>query len=734
MPIAPSNLSLVRNPDNPNRITIGWEAVEGDHSKIKIQFANSIDAIVYNEGASEVTLDDSAASGSYEFIFSRYQPVFVRVIAIDAGFVESASVDIDIPAYDSVDTLPPFLIDSAWRDGAWVRIKFQRAAPAYEEIPGYGYAFVWTDNHGVSSAENLLVAWFDQSTVSLGNDWYQISFDHLSLVDDYTFQAQATCNDGSSPLGAAVPLGSAPATSTLTALEALYRQTPGNPPNDEINLTWTFSDPGNPAPFLLEGRVDGGDWFILENALNSAPPYWLTGNIDHPSYQQLGPLNLLGNLFDSDGWKSHLVELRATVDGSEPITASVSNVRLARHPSYPLATWESYQVQGTGPDLGAPRMAYLMPDDVESAAVFIEIDGAPNFLLSWERATTDQLLTQWVSVAPRDGQAHDMRLLVQETRAGGLILEKDTPIVSRVISDEPLPEVPEPVIKGFRWLNVDTVQVDVLPLPSGDYLLSGSVTLDGEPFAASTANVDGGYRFSGLSAVPNDGLVHLFAFSLKTIHIWTELSSAQDAVAYTNKTVNPPRPEKPSLVTASLLRQGDEFAPDHVFLNWASTSLVQIVAVVENRVVVFDYADSTDSAANLQNTRKYLPKDGALHSVSFGVRCYSYGNVSDVLLAPALLIRAFPVPETIIVDPALQLNFSDLVAAVADSAGLTPDKSGIIILDGLRKIKQVVAKGGSVSLDYFGDYLAVWRNGQRIAKFKASEAFTTGVLQGVVIP
>jgi len=34
MPIAPSNLSLVRNPDNPNRITLSWEAVEGDHSKI----------------------------------------------------------------------------------------------------------------------------------------------------------------------------------------------------------------------------------------------------------------------------------------------------------------------------------------------------------------------------------------------------------------------------------------------------------------------------------------------------------------------------------------------------------------------------------------------------------------------------------------------------------------------------------------------------------------------------
>ncbi len=732
MSMAPSNLSLVRNPDNPNRITLSWEATQGDHVKIRIKYAdNEGDVLPFGE---TLLIDSDAASGSAEIWFSRFRALFVVVVAIDADDYESDPASIDIPAFDSIATFPPFLIDSAWLDGAFFRIKFKRAALEYEDIPNYTYSFLWADDHGSSSAENLYPAFLNSSAEDVGGGFYVISFDHLNTQYDYTFQAQAYCNEGSSALGPVISLSSAPSSSALTALDILYRQTPGNPPNDEINLTWTFSDPGNPAPFLLECRVDGGDWFILENALNSAPPYWLTGNIDHPSYQQLGPLNLLGNLFDSDGWKSHLVELRATVDGSEPITASVSNVRLARHPSYPLVTWESYQVQGTGPDLGAPRMAYLMPDDVESAAVFIEIDGTPNFLLSWERATTDQLLTQWVSVAPRDGQAYDMCLLVQETRAGGLILEKDTPIVSRVISDAPLPEVPEPVIKGFRWLNVDTVQVDVLPLPSGDYILSGSVTLDGGPFSASTTIVDGGLRFSGLSAVPNDGLVHLFAFSLKTIHIWTELSSAQDAVAYTNKTVNPPKLEKPSLVTASLLRQGDEFAPDHVFLNWVSTSLVQIVAVVENRVVVLDYADSTDSAANLQNTRKYLPKDGALHSVSFGVRCYSYGNVSDVILASALSIRAFPVPETIIVDPALQLNFSDLVAAVTDSAEVTTDIAETIIRNGLLKIKQVVAKGGSVSLDYFGEYLADWRNDVRVPKFKISDAFKSGVLQGVVIP
>lgn len=732
MSMAPSNLSLVRNPDNPNRITLSWEATEGDHVKIRIKYAeNEGDVLPFGE---TLLIDSDAASGSSEIWFSRFRALFVAVVTIDADDYESDSASIGIPAFDAIDSLPPFLIDSAWKDGAWIRVKFKRSDLEYEDIPNYTYSFIWADDHGSDSAENLYPSSLTNDAEDVGGGWYVISFDHLNTQYEYTFQAQAYCNEGGSALGPVIAVGSAPATSVLTALEALYRQTPGNPPNDEINLTWTFSDPGNPAPFLLEGRVDGGDWFILENALNSAPPYWLTGNIDQPSHQQLGPLNLLGNLFDSDGWKSHLVELRATVAGSEPITASVPAVRLARHPSYPLATWESYQAQGTGPDLGAPRMAYLMPDDVESAQVFIEIDGLPYFLLDWERATVDWLLTQWVSVAPRDGQAHDLRLLLRETRAGGAILEKDTAIVSRVITDEALPEVPAPVIKGFRWLNVDTVQVDVMPLPSGDFILDGSVTLDGEPFVASTANVDGGLRFSGLSAVPNDGLVHLFGFSLKTIYIWTQISSAQDAVAYTDKTVNPPKPEKPSLVTASLLRQGDEFAPDHVFLNWVSTSLVQIVAVVEGRVVVLDYADSTDSSANLQNIRKYLPKDGALHSVSFGVRCYSYGYVSDVLLAPALAIRAFPVPETIFVDPALQLNFSDLVAAVTDSAEVTTDIAETIIRNGLLKIKQVVAKGGSVSLDYFGDYLAVWRNGQRIAKFKASEAFTTGVLQGVVIP
>lgn len=520
--------------------------------------------------------------------------------------------------------------------------------------------------------------------------------------------------------------------------------------DNTAQISWAFDDWQNAAPLDVETRIDGGPWlptFVTDESRTNAELYGddcIVG--DDWSGGTLGLVHWHWP-FDS---QPHTVEARARIQGTADswLYSEAQDIPL-RSLYNPVASWGTVSFNGAnGPQaLPAPTITLQRPDYYDGYTLSVAIDGGPeipwrdlDFSTVHRTSVTPMDLAALAGAEQRDGNAHDVALFLDVVQAGEAVHRYDFGVANVVIplGDDlaPAPPVwsakvflPEDGASTAAVLHLDTaarvlmdiaavVEVDGVTVPSSEI----AVTVYAQALTTARYHI----------AIPAaDGYTHVIRCTLTLTSPITGESTTQatPAVSFLREIA---QPATPTAITATLLRQAADGLPDQVQLDWIADTLVQLLAIIDGKSRVIAYGDSSENTLRLENLTRLLPRDGGLHSIRFGVRGYQAGRVGDARLSAGVDLSARdPLPEPELVPITL---FSELIESVATSAGVTNDTAEIIIRNGLRQIKQVVAKGGCVSFEYFGDYLAVWRNGQRIAKFKASDAFTTGVLQGVVIP
>lgn len=520
--------------------------------------------------------------------------------------------------------------------------------------------------------------------------------------------------------------------------------------DNTAQISWAFDDWQNAVPLDVETRIDGGPWlqtFVTDESRTNAELYGddcIVGD-DWSG----GALGLVHWHWRFDG-QTHTVEARARIHGtSNPwLVAEAQEIPL-RSLYNPVASWGTVSFSGANgiQQLPAPTITLQRPDYYDGYALAVAIDGGPeipwrdlDFSTVYRTSVTPMDLVALADAEQRDGGEHAVSLFLDVIQEGETVHSYDFGVTNVVIplADDlgPAPPVwsakvflPEDGASTAAVLHLETnarvlmhifavIEVDGVTVPSSEI----AVTVYAQALTTARYNIE----------IPAaDGYTHVIRCALTLTSPITGESTTQatPAVSFIREIA---QPATPTAITATLLRQAADGLPDQVQLDWIADTLVQLLAIIDGRTRIIAYADSTEHTLRLENLTRLLPRDGGLHSIRFGVRGYQAGRVGDARLSASVDLSAYaPLPEP---EPVPITLFSELLAEVATSAGVTTDTAEIIIRNGLRQIKQVVAKGGSVSLDYFGEYLATWSNGVRIPKFKIGDAFTTGVRQGVVIP
>jgi hypothetical protein len=520
--------------------------------------------------------------------------------------------------------------------------------------------------------------------------------------------------------------------------------------DNTAQISWVFDDWQNAAPLEVETRIDGGPWlptFVTDESRTNAELYgddcivgddWTGGVLGVAHYHWR---------FDN---QTHTVEARARIDGTADswLYSEAQNIPL-RSLYVPVASWGTVSFSGANglQALPAPTITLQRPDDYDGYLLSVVIDGGPeipwrdlDFSTVYRTSVTPMDLVALAGAEQRDGGEHAISLFLDVVQESDAVHRYDFGVTNVVIplAEDlgPAPPVwsakvflPEDGASTAAVLHLETaarvlmdiaavVEVDGVTVPSSEI----AVTVYAQALTTARYNIE----------IPAaDGYTHVIRCTLTLTSPITGESTTQStpAVSFIRETA---KPATPTAITATLLRQAADGLPDQIQLDWIADTLVQLLAIIDGRTRIIAYADSTEHTLRLENLTRLLPRDGGLHSIRFGVRGYQAGRVGDARLSASVDLSAYaPLPEP---EPVPITLFSELIESVATSAGVTTDTAEIIIRNGLRQIKAVVAKGGSVSLDYFGEYSAAWSNEVRVPKFKIGDAFKSGVLQGVVIP
>ena len=213
-------------------------------------------------------------------------------------------------------------------------------------------------------------------------------------------------------------------------------------------------------------------------------------------------------------------------------------------------------------------------------------------------------------------------------------------------------------------------------------------------------------------------------------------------------------PDAPTAVTATVLRDRSGIVPDQVKVQWTSTSDVSIILLDDQgKKRTVGSAAEIDDELIIENCSRFGTQDGQSHAFRFGVQSVNRSTGSAIVYADLVNLTttdssiAAQTPDDLAGTAQYLTNaqFSTWLGAqfpAVDSATVTSILSNI-----LTKIKDVVAKGGSVTLSDFGVFKAVWtpertayRNGQYItvapirnADFVLSLGFQKGTKIGEVM-
>lgn len=321
-------------------------------------------------------------------------------------------------------------------------------------------------------------------------------------------------------------------------------------------------------------------------------------------------------------------------------------------------------------------------------------------------------------------------------------------------------DAPSSVIPSFKkvkdpFTNLQTSCEFTARLAFDQAQLKVQASIDQAAFADCAFEVLSNYppmiRVNGI-AVPRDGLSHPVV-----LRFWhdngSETSETVDSSTLVAQFDMVP-PADPTTVIATVIRDRDGDVPDQVTVAWESAEDVYVVCLDhEGKKRTVATMSETESSVILEGMTKYGARDGAVHAYRFGVQAFNRSTSSNVVYAPPVNLTASdadvvePTPDDIDGTAQYLSNAQFNTWLTAQFPAVDPANVSAIWNNALTKIKDIVSKGGSVTLPDFGTFKAKWttektsfRNGQYIvvppvrnADFAFSQGFTKGTKLGQVM-
>lgn len=253
--------------------------------------------------------------------------------------------------------------------------------------------------------------------------------------------------------------------------------------------------------------------------------------------------------------------------------------------------------------------------------------------------------------------------------------------------------------------------------------------------------------------VPRDAYSHPVVFKMKHV----------DAVNGDSPTVtcdpvvavfDEEPPPAPTGVVVTLLRNRSGVVPDQVKIEWVSDKDVNILVLDDQgKKRVVGTGAEADSQLIVENSSRFGTQDGQAHAFRFGVQATNRSAASAIVYADPINIMTTDASVVVqtpddLAGTAQYLSHAQFSTWLAEQfPAVEANTVGAIFANAMTKIKDVVAKGGSVTLSDVGIFKAVWtpertafRNGQYItippvrnANFDLSLGFQKGTKLGRVM-
>ncbi|MDG4551954.1 MAG: HU family DNA-binding protein [Candidatus Contendobacter sp.] len=253
--------------------------------------------------------------------------------------------------------------------------------------------------------------------------------------------------------------------------------------------------------------------------------------------------------------------------------------------------------------------------------------------------------------------------------------------------------------------------------------------------------------------VPRDGYSHPVIFKF-----WHEDAVEGDSDAVESDPVvavfDEEPPPVPTLVSATVVRNRSGVVPDQVEVAWTSPHDVSITLLDDQgkKRVVGSGAEA-DSSLLIENCSRFGTQDGQSHAFRFGVQAVNRSASSAIVYANPVNLTTTDNAAVVqtpddIAGTAQYLSYAQFSTWLATQFPTLDTGIAVSVLaSALDKIKDIVAKGGSVMLSDVGMFKAQWtpertafRNGQyvtippvRNAEFTLSLGFQKGTKLGQVM-
>lgn len=720
-PATIENLSAARTA-NAGEVALTW-AWAGDSTPVYLFAASEYDA---GSGSwMEKGNADAQALGALIADIPRFETWVIRLYATNSTWQQTPLAEFTLPPA-AHETSAPENITASVSELERVIIDFDPVS--WEAEPDFVYRFAFFQN----GSDTPIV--LDRGWGVLTNGARRQLYDEVIGLTRAN-AAEWTCTiHGVSSMG----LGD------ITAPFALVPEATANllsfDMDETAQITWVFDDWQNAVPLEVETRIDAGPWvptFITDKTRSNDELYGDQCIIgDDWSGGLLGLIHFHWP-FDN---QPHLVEARARIQGSADawLYGPAHSINL-RSQYVPELIWgeTAFAGQNGAVMIPSPTLFGRRPDYYDAYSLSFALDSDSfNTWRTVEFRTDHRIGLTFLDLAAeledeqKDGILHSIILRLRVFKDGAYIHDYDFPAFNAVIPSR-ADLTPAELAWSAKIESVEDHQVWIdLPVNvPADLTLTGTWQVDGIP----AISVNHSNTRHAVTVPPPDGLQHEISGLITLVSSRTNefITHSFTGLVYRSKA---PKPPKPASISALLLRQANGPLVDQVQIDFVSSTLVQVIMLVNNSVRGLYYADSTDDTLIIEDCRRYLPMNNAIHSVRFGVRGYSMGEFSDPVLSNAIQIQALPKPPDQEIDPSLRLTFSGLAQHIASAQEISFTQVDSLLRTALTYIREVVSKGGSVDLDYFGAFKATWKNGERLARFEIHKAFAMGTQQGQVLP
>ncbi|MCC8991726.1 MAG: HU family DNA-binding protein [Streptococcus sp.] len=770
-PTAATGLTAIRRNDDPNTVDVAWSGTLIDSEQWVISVSD-------NGGYSFDLPTQQTTSNSAVVTLDRWKTGAVKVHPGNHTelAVQSNSITMSVPATLAAPTIA--LVNVSSLD----RIETTFTQVDWEGAPEFQYYFTFTK--GVDSITLVRTAAV-LSTATPGERqlWTETPAITHANAAEWTVTVSGGYRDAGWNLihgETSTPIALTPeGASTLLSFDMAATG----------QIYWVFSDWQNAVPLDVETRIDNGAWVptLITDHTRSNEELYGDQCVVNAEGVGIGG-NWDGGILGKVDWYEHFdgqihsVQSRARIHGSTDlwIESTPRNLQL-ESALWPELLWSERSVVGqNGPVLiPLPSIGIRRPVTVDSYQLSFAVDSGSfipvrighlslndPFIPYTDYRSTEYIyhLVDALPVVKKDGNQHSFVLKLTLIKDENPIHDYLFPAHLATIPTRVnlMPIAPSNIVPAFKkvrdpFTNQQTGCEFTARLTYDAAMLKAAVSVDDGAFSDVTWTGISAYpptvKFNGV-VVPRDGLSHIVKFK-----VWHHDSNAnEDSTELLGDsllaTFDMAPPADPTAVTATLIRDGVDEFPDQVRVEWTSDDPVDIFLIDPDAKKRKLYsADAQESAVVLENARKYGPQNGQPHEYRFGVAAFNRSNYSTTIYAAPLIITS-GAPAVAALTPddiagtAEKLSQAQLITAL-DTQLTTVDAAVIaqVLTAAVQKIKDVVSKGGSVTLDNIGQFAADWtlektafRNGQyvtvpaqRNAVFNASLGLTKGTRAGLVL-